>query len=203
MKDPMRSSTNHSIDPSAPGHPALDRPAPKRPALLDGPGARTAGRAATIGRTARALAAAALAVGIGLVAAADADARRGWGGERRLDAVLEKLDVDEATRAAARGIVEEARPATRALREQVREAHRSLRALLEQAEPDEDAVLAQVETLGELRTELRKRQLRTLLEVRAVLPDEARAQLQELMQKKHRHRCRGKHRHERGERMGT
>jgi Spy/CpxP family protein refolding chaperone len=91
-------------------------------------------------------------------------------------------------------VIDAARPAGRELREKIRAAHEEMRALMADPSAGEEAVLAKADTIGALHTELRKHELRTLLQVRARLSAEQQAQLTEAMGKKH---CRGGSRHER------
>jgi Spy/CpxP family protein refolding chaperone len=137
-------------------------------------------------------AAAALAVAIGLGAASGAWAK-GPGGLRghgaKLERAVEKLELDEAKRAEVFGVIDAARPAKRELRERMRTAHQEMRTLLE-ANAAEDVVLAKADEIGALQTELRKHDLRTLLQVRARLSADQQAQLAEAMSKRH---CSGRH----------
>lgn len=137
-------------------------------------------------------AAAALAVAIGLGAAAGAWAK-GPGGPRgdgaRLERAVEQLELDEARRSEVFGVIDAARPGQRELRERMRKAHEEMRTLLE-GSAAEDAVLAKADEIGALQTELRKHELRTLLQVRARLSAEQQAQLAEALSKRH---CSGRH----------
>lgn len=138
----------------------------------------------------------ALAVAVGLGLAAGAGARspgpggpggpgvRGFGGPG-LERAIERLELDAAKRAEVFGVIDAARPAARELRGQLRAAHEEMRALLADPSAGEDAVLARADAIGALQTELRKQELRTLLQVRALLPAEQQAQLAESLQKRH------------------
>jgi len=139
----------------------------------------------------------AAALGLGLATSSWAKGPGGPGDHRgpgpRLERALEKLELDEAKRAEVFGVIDAARPAGRELRERMRTAHEEMRALLEDAGAGEEAVLAKADAIGALHTELRKHELRTLLQVRARLSAEQQAQLTEAMGKRH---C-GGGRHER------
>lgn len=93
---------------------------------------------------------------------------------RHIEHELQTLELDEATREAARGILEAAREEGRALHSRLKAAHGEMRTLLDQQSPDAEAVLAQADVIGALRTEMRKQQLRAVLQVQALLPSEAR-----------------------------
>ncbi len=129
------------------------------------------------------LAAAVLALALALPAASFA---RGPHGGPRIERALERLPLDAATRDAAFAVVDAARPEGRALRADVRAAHEALRSAVEAGEPAE-AVMARADALGQLQTELRKHQLRTWLEVRAVLPAEQQQALAGAMRHGHGH----------------
>ncbi len=90
-----------------------------------------------------------------------------------LEHLIEELGLDDETLAQADAVIDASRTEERSLRE----ADRFMRTLLEQEEPDEDAVMTQVESIGGLRTNLRKEQLRTMLRVRALLTPEQRIRL--------------------------
>ena len=159
------------------------------------------GRMGRIGRTERmttrsfsltAAAALAVAVGLGLGTSAWAKGPGGHGHGKgaRLERALEKLELDDAKRAELFGVIDAARPAGRELRERVRTAREEMKALLADPSAGEEAVLAKADAIGALHTEMKKHQLRTLLQVRERLSAEQQAQLAEAMQKRH---CGGRH----------
>jgi Spy/CpxP family protein refolding chaperone len=94
-----------------------------------------------------------------------------------LERHADRLGLDEATRAKVRAVAEAARPEGDRLREDLHAAHGEMRALLGQDAPDEAAVLAQAERIGAAETALQKQRLRTMLEIRALLTPEQRAEL--------------------------
>lgn len=147
---------------------------------------RTTTRRLTLSATA------ALAVAIGLGAAASAWAK-GPGGHHghgaRLERAIEGLELEPAKRAELFGVIDAARPAERELRDRMRAAHEEMRALLD-GNAAEEAVLAKADELGELQTEHRKHELRTLLQVRARLSAEQQAQLATALSERH---CSGRH----------
>lgn len=141
-------------------------------------------------------AALAMAVGLGLATSTWAKGPGGHGGKgARLERALESLELDEAKRAELFGVIDAARPAGRELRERAREARKEMRALLENPGTGEEAVLAKADEVGAIHTELRKHELRTLLQVRARLSAEQQAQLAEAMAKRHCGGGRGERRH--------
>jgi Spy/CpxP family protein refolding chaperone len=105
--------------------------------------------------------------------------RRGFGLERK----LEKLDLPAETRAAVQAVLDEAKPQREAFDQQMREARDAMKALLAQERVDEVAVMEHADALGELATERRKGELRTLIRVRGLLTAEQRAELDAMMQK--------------------
>jgi Spy/CpxP family protein refolding chaperone len=137
----------------------------------------------------------AVAVGIGLATSSWARGPGHGGKGARLERALESLELDEAKRAEVFGVIDAARPAGREIRERTRAAHQEMRALLESPDASEEAVLAKADAIGALHTELRKQELRTLLQVRALLSPEQQAQLAEAMAKRHCGGGRGERRH--------
>lgn len=127
-----------------------------------------------------------LVAGLLLAGVVSAEPRHGPGGSHfgahlgpggDLERHVERLEVDEETRAAIRAIVEESRAEAAELRDEQRAERRALHELLEQDTPDEAAVMERAGSLGEIGSELRKHRLRTLLRIRALLTPEQRAEL--------------------------
>lgn len=119
----------------------------------------------------------------------------GGGHGARLERALESLELDPAQRSELFGVIDAARPAGRALRERMRSAHQEMRTLLADPSAGEEAVLAKADAIGALHTELRKHELRTLLQVRSRLSAEQQAQLAEAMTRRHCRGGRGEDRH--------
>lgn len=117
----------------------------------------------------------------GLATDAGAKGPGGYGKGARLERAVEKLELDEAKRAEIFGVIDAARPTGRELREQVRAARQEMRALLADATVGEEAVLAKADAIAALGAELKKHELRTLLDVRGRLSAEQQAQLAEAM----------------------
>ncbi len=97
--------------------------------------------------------------------------------ERFLDAYADRLGLDEETREKIRAKIDASRSASEPLRDQVHDGYRALRELLMQDAPNQDAVMQQAQEVGELRIALAKLRLATLLDVRALLTPEQRAEM--------------------------
>ncbi len=117
----------------------------------------------------------------GLSSQAAAFGKHGGDGARRLERALDSLGLDDQRRASVFAVVDTAAPTQRELRSQARAAHEALRELLDQATPDEQAVMAQAEQVSAVHLELRKNDLRTLLQVKALLTPEEQEQLRAAM----------------------
>jgi Spy/CpxP family protein refolding chaperone len=116
---------------------------------------------------------------------ADGCKHRG-GGVERLERKVEKLELDEATRASAAALFERAGTELQALREQKRAAHEQLREQMAQDPAPVDALMAQVDEIGAIRTEIEKLSLRTRLELRELLGPERWAELEAMkMHRRH------------------
>lgn len=126
------------------------------------------------------------AVAIATLAAGGVAAARPHGpgcGEGRRSK-LEKLERDLADLGLAKTeldsayeVIDRSRKDRRALETEIRAAHERMRELLEQDAPDADAVAAQADTIGALMTQMRKIELRTSIQVRAMLTPEQRSEL--------------------------
>lgn len=95
----------------------------------------------------------------------------------RLENQLLTLGLDDKTRKEVFAILDGARPEARELRVSIHNAQQHLGELLKKDKPDEVDVLKQVDEVGKLITELHKKELAALLEVRAKLTPEQRAKL--------------------------
>lgn len=123
-----------------------------------------------------------LALALGLVSAAVAHPGFGPGpGGGFLERKLDSLGLAPETRAAVQKLLDDAKPSREASRQQVRQAHDAMRALLDAEPVDEAAVMAQADAIGALMTASRKQELRTLIQVRALLSPEERAKLEQMM----------------------
>ena len=112
---------------------------------------------------------------------------------RFIEKHAEQLGIDETTRQAIQGLVEEARTRGRETRASLKQARTDMRELLEQDSPDEAAIMQHAERLGALRTEVRKNRLRAMLQIRALLTPEQRQALTALRKEKRPgHRRRGR-----------
>ena len=90
---------------------------------------------------------------------------------------IDRLDLDDKTRAEAFAILDAARPTQRELRHEMRDARQELHARIQQDPVDEAAVYAQQDVLSALKNESRRLNLATMLQVRALLTPEQREQL--------------------------
>lgn len=103
------------------------------------------------------------------------------GGPPPFDRILERhadrLGLDDGTRARVRSIADASRPEGERLRADLEARRREMRDLLGADAPDEAAVMAQAERIGAAETALQKQRLRTMLEIRAILSPEQRAEL--------------------------
>jgi Spy/CpxP family protein refolding chaperone len=99
------------------------------------------------------------------------------GGGGRLERAVESLNLDASTRAKAFAVIDAARPASRDLRSSLMSAHQQLRSLLDQTNVSEDAVDAQIDQLASFQGQLRKQEVHTLLQVRALLTPDQQTQL--------------------------
>ena len=96
---------------------------------------------------------------------------------RFLDEYADRLGLDDATREKVRANIDASRAESEPLRDRVHDGYHTLRKLLMQDAPDRDAVMKQAEKVGELRIALAKLRLATLLDVRALLTPEQRAEM--------------------------
>jgi len=104
--------------------------------------------------------------------------------ENRLEGLVEKLGLDEATLVEVDALLDASRDRGRKLRRNLREAHDQMRGLLDASSPDEAAIFAQIDVISGLRGDLEKNRLGTLIRVRALLSPEARGRLLESMKKR-------------------
>jgi Spy/CpxP family protein refolding chaperone len=112
--------------------------------------------------------------------------RRGGGGPgpaglvRMLERNAAQLGIDAATLERARGIETAAQERSGKLSERQRAEREAMRKLLDADAPDEAAVLAQADVMGQLDTDLRKQELRSMLEIRRLLTPEQRSAVAKL-----------------------
>ena len=96
----------------------------------------------------------------------------------------ERLGLDPETTGEIRDMLEESYAESEEIQAKLREAKRSLHGLLAKSLPDRDQVMQQVEKIGELEIKAQKHKLDTMLEVRAMLSEEQRAELVEIRREK-------------------
>jgi len=129
-----------------------------------------------------------LAMGLALAAAARAHGPgmgMGMGGHAAfLDRQIQQLGLPAPTLSAVEAVIAQSRTQQDALRDQIRAAHESMKSLLEQDTPDENAVMAQADSIGQLMTQQRKNDLHTVIQVRSLLTQDQRAQLDQQIQER-------------------
>jgi Spy/CpxP family protein refolding chaperone len=99
--------------------------------------------------------------------------------DRRIDRMADALNLTKAQRDAMRAIVDKARPQTRELRDKLAENHKQLRALMQQDTPKESEVRQLAEAQGRAMAEMIVLRTKVRTEIRAVLTDAQREQLQQ------------------------
>jgi periplasmic protein CpxP/Spy len=119
----------------------------------------------------------------------------GHGGGHGMERAIERLDLDADTQARFDAVFDAARPAQRDLGRSLRTQAEELRALMADPAATEAAVVAKVDAMSKLSAEMRKQEIRTAFQVRALLTPEQRSQLAEKMEKRGRSgaRCEGRH----------
>jgi Spy/CpxP family protein refolding chaperone len=134
---------------------------------------------------------AALAFAAGLALAQGAGAGAGHKGFHRdkppgglVTRHAERLGLDDATRERVDRIVEESRIQHEELETEIRAARRRVFELLSSDVPDKAAVLQQAEALGALETEAHKNRLRAMMQIRALLTPEQRAELMRIREER-------------------
>ena len=136
----------------------------------------------------------ALLLGLPIYAAAKGEGQGGPGHGRGRHApsmarMLEKnadrlqLDTNTLTRIQQIDVAQKER--SKETRERVKAEHQKLHEMLQADAPSEGAVLAQVDVIGDLRTDLQKERLSSMLQMRALLTPAQRAKLQKLRAEKH------------------
>ena len=107
------------------------------------------------------------------------DFMEGDGGHegRFLDEYADRLGLDEEIREKIRAKIDASQAESEPLRDQLHDGYGALRELLMQDTPDRGAVMKQAQVLGELKLALGKLRLATLLDVRALLTPEQRAEM--------------------------
>jgi len=148
-----------------------------------------------------------LALGLPLYALAKGDGPgfghgRGRHGTPSLAHLLEKnaerLKLDTSTLARINDIESARKERAVEMHERAKLERTKLHEMLEADAPSEGAVMAQVDVLGDLRTDLQKERLSTMLQIRALLTPEQKAELAKL-RAEHREKFK-QHRQERRER---
>jgi Spy/CpxP family protein refolding chaperone len=120
---------------------------------------------------------------------------------RMLEKNAERLNLDATTLARIQDIATARKDRTKEMRVRAREERVKLHDMLQADNPSEGAVMAQVDILGDLHTDLQKERLSTMLEIRALLTPEQKAELAKLREEKREKFM--KHRKDRRERRKT
>ncbi len=99
--------------------------------------------------------------------------------DQRIDRMANSLNLTKAQRDAMRAIVDKVRPQTRELRDQLAENHKQMRALMQQATPKESEVRQLAESQGRAMADMIVLHTKVRTEIRAILTDAQREQLQQ------------------------
>jgi Spy/CpxP family protein refolding chaperone len=108
--------------------------------------------------------------------------------ENLLERHADELGLDADTRTTIRAIAARARKDEDPVAEQLRALHEEMRRLLDGESPKLDDVMQWADRIGAAETELKKRRLRTMLEVRALLTPEQREKLVQIFEERRGHR---------------
>jgi Spy/CpxP family protein refolding chaperone len=103
---------------------------------------------------------------------------------RMLERNAERLKLDESTLEQIRGLGTDARNGSKDLIERQKKEREVMRTLLDAQSTDESAILSQADLLGQIDTDLRKQDLRTMLAMRRLLTPEQRAELKKLREER-------------------
>jgi Spy/CpxP family protein refolding chaperone len=100
--------------------------------------------------------------------------------ERMIEEHAEELGLDEETREAIRGLVDDSRDQAEELHAELHDLRRGMHDLLSEDEPDREAVMARIDAMGAVETQLHKHRVGTMLAIRAKLTPEQRQALTQL-----------------------
>ena len=109
--------------------------------------------------------------------------RGGMGGERQIERMAERLDLDDAQLASVRAIVDSYRAEQRALRDQLRDGRAQIRGLGATGEYNEEEVRALADAQGDSMADLIVLKTQMFSEIAAVLSDEQREALAEMRER--------------------
>ncbi|CAG0948366.1 hypothetical protein MYXO_00019 [Myxococcaceae bacterium] len=112
--------------------------------------------------------------------------------EDLLERHSERLGLDDATLVKIRSLRDATHATTEELESELRHLRGELRKLLDSDTPALDDVLAKADAVGSAETALHKARLRTMLEIRALLSAEQRAELVEIHEEMRRERGHGR-----------
>lgn len=114
--------------------------------------------------------------------------RHGMDHEARIERMAQHLNLTQEQREQVRAIVDKHRPQTRALRDQLTESHKQLREIVRSDRFNENEVRKLAEAQGKLKAEMIVQRAKVQNEIRAVLTEEQRRQLDEMRKQRHEHR---------------
>jgi Spy/CpxP family protein refolding chaperone len=100
--------------------------------------------------------------------------------DRFIDRMADSLNLTKAQRDSMRAIADKARPQTRELRDQLAENHKQLHALMRQNAPKESEVRQLADAQGRAMAEMIVLRTKVWTEIRGVLTDAQREQLQQM-----------------------
>jgi len=103
--------------------------------------------------------------------------------DTRIDRMADALDLTKAQRDAMRAIVDKARPQTRELHDKLAENHKQLHALVQQASPKESELRKLADAQGQMMADMIVLRTKVQTEIRAVLTDAQREQMQQWREK--------------------
>jgi Spy/CpxP family protein refolding chaperone len=98
---------------------------------------------------------------------------------RRMEHIAGELGLSDAVRKQVKDAIYDATKQSIALAAEVAQARLETRRLLEQDKPDAEAVLKQVDKVGQLKTEMAKVRVRTMLKIMGMLTPEQRKKLKQ------------------------
>lgn len=104
--------------------------------------------------------------------------------ENLLERHADELGLDADTRTTIRAIAAKSREDGEPVAEQLRALHEEMRLLLDGESPKLEDVMQWADRIGAVETELKKRRLRTMLEVRALLTPEQRQKLVQIFEER-------------------
>ena len=105
---------------------------------------------------------------------------RGGGPMERITEMAAEIGLDDAQVSEIQTLMEDSRDDGKAIREQLREAKGEMKDLMGAQSPDRAAIMGQIDEISDLKAELKKVRVGTMLDIRGILTPEQFEQLQEL-----------------------